>query len=461
MTRRRHRRNRSARSKGICSCSFLHCGGPGDSGPPQACWGAVRKTASCEPARRSRRGGHARTANSALRILVVADHLGPDRRLVDRALAKSCSTARMFTGSNRARRRAGARSSSAAPRTGRVRDVTPPMPGDGPAFNVRTRVHEYGGGAYLVSAGTVYFCNDADQRLYRQEGGARAGSDHPRSRPAARAALRRRGDGCRPRPDDLGARGPHDRRARAGQHARRDPARRRRGRSASCNRAATSMPRRASAPMAAGSPGSNGTIRTCRGSAANCGSASSPKTARSAASGGSPAVTTSRSFSPNGRPTARSILFPTAPSRGSTAAGGICSGGCARRGSRSSRSGRWPPSSAGRSGTSACRPSPSTRRRTGSSAAISRTASIDWASIDLGFAGGPPDCDALSGHLLGSCRRRTASISAAARRADRRPSSNSTSPPARTHDIAALDDPGYRRLSRLSVGAGAGNLRYR
>ncbi len=56
---------------------------------------------------------------------------------------------------------------------GSVRDVTPPVPGDGSLpFNVRTRVHEYGGGAFLVSAGTVYFCNDADQRLYRQEGGA-------------------------------------------------------------------------------------------------------------------------------------------------------------------------------------------------------------------------------------------------------------------------------------------------
>src|SRR6266404_9727820 len=51
-------------------------------------------------------------------------------------------------------------------------DVTPPLPSDGQAaFNVRTRVHEYGGGAYLVSGGVVYFCNDADQRLYRQEPG--------------------------------------------------------------------------------------------------------------------------------------------------------------------------------------------------------------------------------------------------------------------------------------------------
>ncbi len=35
-------------------------------------------------------------------------------------------------------------------------------------FNARTRVHEYGGGSYLVSEGTLYFANFADQRLYRQ-----------------------------------------------------------------------------------------------------------------------------------------------------------------------------------------------------------------------------------------------------------------------------------------------------
>jgi dipeptidyl aminopeptidase/acylaminoacyl peptidase len=48
---------------------------------------------------------------------------------------------------------------------GTVVDVTPPM------FNARTRVHEYGGGAFTVEDGTVYFSNFVDQRLYRQDPG--------------------------------------------------------------------------------------------------------------------------------------------------------------------------------------------------------------------------------------------------------------------------------------------------
>ena len=38
-------------------------------------------------------------------------------------------------------------------------------------FNVRTRVHEYGGGAWTVLSGVVYFSHFADGRLYRMERG--------------------------------------------------------------------------------------------------------------------------------------------------------------------------------------------------------------------------------------------------------------------------------------------------
>lgn len=40
-----------------------------------------------------------------------------------------------------------------------------------PPFDVRSRVHEYGGGAFTVSHGTVVFSNDADKRLYRLDPG--------------------------------------------------------------------------------------------------------------------------------------------------------------------------------------------------------------------------------------------------------------------------------------------------
>jgi dipeptidyl aminopeptidase/acylaminoacyl peptidase len=41
-------------------------------------------------------------------------------------------------------------------------DITPPP------YNVRTRIHEYGGGSWTVRDETVYFSNFADGRLYRQ-----------------------------------------------------------------------------------------------------------------------------------------------------------------------------------------------------------------------------------------------------------------------------------------------------
>lgn len=49
---------------------------------------------------------------------------------------------------------------------GEIEDVTPAP------FNARTRVHEYGGGAYAVFNRTIFFSNFADQRRYRQDLGS-------------------------------------------------------------------------------------------------------------------------------------------------------------------------------------------------------------------------------------------------------------------------------------------------
>ena len=57
---------------------------------------------------------------------------------------------------------------------GQIVDVTPP------GFSVRTRVHEYGGAAYTVDRGTIFFSNFSDQRLYRQSG---ASAPQPLSSP--------------------------------------------------------------------------------------------------------------------------------------------------------------------------------------------------------------------------------------------------------------------------------------
>ena len=48
----------------------------------------------------------------------------------------------------------------------RLTDITPV------GFNARTRVHEYGGGDFAVSKGTIVFSNFTDQRLYLQQPGS-------------------------------------------------------------------------------------------------------------------------------------------------------------------------------------------------------------------------------------------------------------------------------------------------
>ena len=55
-----------------------------------------------------------------------------------------------------------------------------------PPTGARTRVHEYGGGDFLVRRGTVFFSNFADQRLYR----VRADGGEPRALTPAGVDLR-------------------------------------------------------------------------------------------------------------------------------------------------------------------------------------------------------------------------------------------------------------------------------
>src|SRR5262245_34464355 len=47
----------------------------------------------------------------------------------------------------------------------------PPVDAIPQGFNARTRVHEYGGGAYFAHRDVVFFSNFKDQRLYRHDPG--------------------------------------------------------------------------------------------------------------------------------------------------------------------------------------------------------------------------------------------------------------------------------------------------
>ena len=58
---------------------------------------------------------------------------------------------------------------------GNITDITPPE------FNIRSRVHEYGGASYQVFNGVVYFSNFEDQRLYSQVPGKEPRALTPKS----------------------------------------------------------------------------------------------------------------------------------------------------------------------------------------------------------------------------------------------------------------------------------------
>ena len=189
-------------------------------------------------------------------------------------------------------------------------------------FSARSRVHEYGGGEFLVAGETIYFVNDKDQQVYRLEPGAppRRITDAPgtrfadfaldasRQRLIAVAEIHPRRQGATPRaaPQRTGGHRP------LGQ----DRADRRAGR-----RAATSTPARACPPTASSWPSSPGTCPTCRGTAPPCTWRAWATTAGSAGPRGSPAETAAPCSSRSGTPTAASISSGTRPAGASSIAG--------------------------------------------------------------------------------------------------------------------------------------------
>ena len=158
----------------------------------------------------------------------------------------------------------------------------------------------------------------ADQRLYRQRPGARAGSaDTGRCRPRYADGVidvpRARWIGVRE--SHAGADGPVENTIVAVDLAGR------RCRACACAAATTSIHRRGSARTVGVSPGWPGTTPTCHGTAPSSGSRISRRTDACRARGWSPAARTSRSSSRNGRPTGCCISSPTAAAGGTSTAG--------------------------------------------------------------------------------------------------------------------------------------------
>jgi hypothetical protein len=148
---------------------------------------------------------------------------------------------------------------------GNATDVTPAD------FNLRTRVHEYGGRPFALIDEAIVFSHFVDQRLYLQRAGAA-----PARADAGRLPLCRwRGEPRRPHAV-RGARG-SQLRGRAGQQHRRPrpDAGAGFGRHRRCSTMPISSPIRAPAPTA-GWRSLPGITRTCRGMRPRCMSAPSP-----------------------------------------------------------------------------------------------------------------------------------------------------------------------------------------
>ncbi len=131
---------------------------------------------------------------------------------------------------------------------GTLRDLTPAP------YNARNKVHEYGGGAYRMAQGVLYFSHFKDQRLYRVDPGLAAAADHARWPDCATPIFASMAPAacCGACAKTTATSPPQASRATASspcEHKAMTKAAR------SSSAAATSMPRRASAPTARSWPG--------------------------------------------------------------------------------------------------------------------------------------------------------------------------------------------------------------
>ena len=254
---------------------------------------------------------HERTADPALRFLALSHQRRPGRRLRAAASPSRSPTATTSTSWSRGPRRPVASCCCGWTPDGTVTDMAP-------GLNVRTRVHEYGGGAYTVRDGCLVFSEFVDNRLMLKRT-PDATARGPRRRPGP--ALRRPGARPASRPGHRGPGGPARVGHRGAQPAlRRVPGRRRHhraGQRPGLLLGPAPEPGRPSPGLA-----DLGLPADALGRHRPVGGTGPSTTAGSARRSTSPAAARNPSPSRAGRRTARSSSSPTAPTGTTSIAGG-------------------------------------------------------------------------------------------------------------------------------------------